>query len=83
MAFSLPFAQKKGKSYVKCVLDFTGSNLDWMYQLADQSWSSVLPNCNYLCSQDPLDKPHMYNRTWDKGVLTAGTVAKYKCSGYL
>ncbi len=81
MAFSLPFAVKNGKVFVKCVIDSASNTLNWMYQLADQTWSSALPNCNYLCEKDPLDDPSLYNRTWEKGTLTVGTKAKYNCTG--
>ena len=81
MAFSLPFSVKNGKVFVKCVTDSVSNKLNWMYQLADQTWSSTLPNCNYLCEKDPLDDPSLYNRTWEKGTLTVGTKATYNCSG--
>jgi hypothetical protein len=81
MAFSLPYAVKTGKVFVKCVIDPASNQLNWMQQLADQTWSSTLPDCNYLCDKDPLDEPSLYNRTWEKGTLTVGTQAKYRCSG--
>ena len=81
MAFSLPYAVKGGKIFVKCVTDPTSSKLNWMYQLADQTWSSTLPVCKYLCGKDPFDDPTVYNRTWEKGTLTVGAQATYTCAG--
>ena len=81
MAFTLPFAQKGAKVFLKCVIDPATKELSWMHQLVDQSWSATLPSCNYLCPKEPLDDPKLYNRTWIKGSLTAGTTANYKCPG--
>ena len=81
MAFTLPFAEKGGKVYMKCVIDPDTKELNWMHQLVDRSWSATLPSCNYVCPKNPLDDPEHYNRTWTKGSLTAGMVAKYKCLG--
>jgi hypothetical protein len=57
MAFSLPFSPKGVKLFVGCVNDPATKRLDWMYQLANQSWSPQMPACDYLCAKDPLDDP--------------------------
>jgi len=80
MAFSLPFYVRSSSLFVSCVVNNQTNTTDWMYTKPDKSWNNVLPDCNRVCINAPIDDPK-YNRTLTKGLTVVTTVIKYACAG--
>ncbi len=81
MGFDVPFFTKQSKLFYNCVVNPVTNKTSWMYKKPDGNLASEMPQCNYLCDNDPLDDPKLYNRTWVSGTFTVGTKASYNCSG--
>ena len=81
MGFNVPFFTKQSKLFYNCVVNPATNKTNWMYTKPDGTLTSEMPQCNYLCDNEPFNDPKLYNRTWVPGTFTVGTTAIYICSG--
>ena len=82
MAFALPNAERGDPLVMNCSADEESGKLGWVYTWPGlDGVQSHIPECNYLCLDDPPDDPSQYNRTWQDGIRLVGTGATYTCLG--
>jgi hypothetical protein len=81
MGFDLPDSQRDQELLFECGFSNITNSTSWAYQWQDSMSNTSVPDCLFMCIDDPPGDDKIYNRTWEDGKLGVGTVAEYVCIG--
>ena len=79
MAFKLPWPKFDLTITMDCDYNNSTDRTDWTHNIS--STQTILPECDFVCQDLPLNDLQKYNRTWTEGELSVGSVASYACKG--
>ena len=52
-------------------------------QISPTEYVPYLPECTYICPDDPFNDDRFYNQTWTPGDKGIGSFANYTCLGMI